>query len=148
VIAKSVSRGADRSGDNLCTRLLVPIAPGEDADRTVAEACLLAADGGLVVALVAVEVPLHVPLDAPLPGAVESGSHELLARARSIGQTYGVDLRTREVRARSAGEAVVEEAARQRADAIVVHMSRGAPLDAVTVFVLRHASCRVLVAAT
>jgi nucleotide-binding universal stress UspA family protein len=126
--------------------LFVCLDPSDMPGHCVAKACLLARNGELVVAVVPLEVPLQLPLETPLPEA-EQPAHEALERARAIALAYDVDLRARVVRTRSAGEAFVEEAERERADAIVVPMRRGARPGAATEYVLRHAACRVLVAA-
>jgi nucleotide-binding universal stress UspA family protein len=128
-------------------RILVPIEPLDRDGRTVAEACLLAAPGGRVVVLAAIEVPLELPLDAPLPDDARR-AHDALPRALAVALVYGVAVRTRLVRTRAAGEAVVDEAERTGASLIVVHMQRARRLDETAEFVLRHARCRVLVAAT
>lgn len=128
-------------------RVLVPVEPLDCDGRTVAEACLVAAPGGRVIVVAPLEVPLELPLDAPLPDE-EHRAREALAQARAIGLAYDVDVRTRLVRTRAAGTAVVDEAERAGAQAIVVHMQRAQRLDRTAEFVLRHARCRVLVAAT
>ena len=70
------------------------------------------------------------------------------------GELYGVRVIERMVRARSAGRAIVEEAARRNAEIIVLgaprlpHRTRKSAIFGKTVdYVLRHAPCRVMVAA-
>lgn len=128
-------------------RIVVTVEPQDRDGRIVAEACLLAAPHGRVVVIAPLEVPLDLPLDAPLPDE-ERRAHEALARARAIGLAHGVDLRGRVVRTRAAGRTVVDEAERAGAEAIVVHMERAQRLGDVAEFVLGHAHCRVLLAAT
>jgi APA family basic amino acid/polyamine antiporter len=127
-------------------RVVVPIEPGDDAERLVAEAAILAGPGGLVVAVAPIEVPLELPLDAPLP-ELDAATHAALERARAIGLAYGVAVRGRVVRTRAAADAILEEVGRSRADVVVVGMHRAERLGALEEFVLRHARCRVLVAA-
>ncbi len=127
-------------------RILVPLDGSVACEHCVGEACLLLRPRGVVDALVALEVPLGLPLETPLPDE-EHLARETLARARAIGQSYGVRVRTRIVRTRAAGESIVSETVETGADAVLVPMQRGGRLDSVSEFVLRHAPCRVLVAA-
>jgi len=136
-------------------RLLVPIVPGQPSDDALDVACGLAAERrAQITAFIVVEVPLDLPLSADLPGAEDLANAEL-DEAQAIGESYGVRVTGRLVRARNAGEAIVEEAARRGAEIIVL----GSPRRVVTagsraVFgttvdhVLKHAPCRVMVAAT
>ena len=85
---------------------------------------------------------------------LEDAANEELDEAIAIGGSYGIRVLDRLVRARSAGAAIVEEAERRGTEIIVI----GTPRKSLTasqraVFgrtvdhVLRHAPCRVLVAA-
>src|SRR4051812_48001004 len=118
-------------------RIFVPIEPGDDAERLVAEAALLAAPRGCVIAVAPLEIPLELPLDLPLP-ELERPAREALARARAIALAHGVEVRTRLVRTRAAAEAILVEAERAHADVIVVGMHRAERLGRVEEFVLRH----------
>ena len=104
-----------------------------------------------IVAITVLEVPLHLPLDAELPEA-ESRADAVLDEARAIGDSYGVDVVTRIVRGRRAGRAIVDEAMRRNAEIVVMgaprRERRGKAIFGETVdFVLKHAPCRVMVAA-
>jgi APA family basic amino acid/polyamine antiporter len=132
--------------------ILVPVKPGRMSQEAVDVACRLAAQRGASIAVLAViEVPLELPLDVRLPEE-EARADDVLEDARAIGELYGVDVRSRVVRARSAGRAIVDEAERRATEIIVM----GAPRrerprqtifsDTVD-FVLKHAPCRVMVAA-
>ena len=99
-------------------------------------------------------MPLELPLDAYLPDEVAE-ANEQLDEARAIGESYGVSVTTRLVRARNAGRAIVDEAHRRGAEIIVMGGPRRVRLqtgkraifgDTVD-FVLKHAPCRVMVAA-
>ena len=78
-----------------------------------------------------------------------------LDEARAIGDAYGVRVIGRIARSRSAGRAIVDEATRRGSEIIVmggprrVRLRSGRrPIFGDTVdFVLRHAPCRVMVAA-
>jgi APA family basic amino acid/polyamine antiporter len=136
--------------------ILVPVAPGYPSDEAMDVACRLAAERrATIVALTVIEVPLELPLDAALPEEVRE-ANELLDEARAIGESYGVRVVPRIVRARRAGRAIVDEAVRRDAEIIVMGGPRRVRLrsgrrrifgDTVD-FVLKHAPCRVMVAAS
>ena len=131
-------------------RIVVPIFDDEVSFEAMDVACRLAAErGATVVAVTAVEVPLEQSLDEIDP-RIGAESDRLLDRARAIGELYGVHTITRLERARNAGRAIVEEAERRQAEIIVLGASRRerAPIfDRQIDFVLKHAPCRVMVAA-
>jgi APA family basic amino acid/polyamine antiporter len=130
-------------------RILVPIAADEESETAVAVAAELADDyGSRITAVVVVEVPSALPLDAHMQEE-ESAAKRLLEEARAIAYTRGVDVRTHVVRARLAGEAIVEEAERSAADIVVLRAPRsgrrGQAFGRTVGHVLKHAPCRVLV---
>jgi basic amino acid/polyamine antiporter, APA family len=135
--------------------ILVPVAPGYPSDEAMDVACRLATERrAAIVAVSVVEVPLELPLVAALPEQV-AAANELLDEARAIGESYGVRVIPRIIRARKAGRAIVDEAIRRHAEIIVMGGPRRVRLrtgrrrifgDSVD-FVLRHAPCRVMVAA-
>jgi APA family basic amino acid/polyamine antiporter len=135
-------------------RIVVPVFPGEVSFEAMDVACRLAAERGAnVVALTAIEVPLEQPLDGATPEQ-ERQADVLLDKARAIGELYGVRVTTRVARARNAGRAIVEEAATRQAEIVVIgaarkeHCGAAAPIfDRQIDFVLKHAPCRVMVAA-
>ena len=136
-------------------RLLVPVVSGQPSDDALDVACSLAAErGARIVALNVLEIPLDRPLDTDME-ELEDAANDELDEAIAIGDSYGIRVLDRLVRARSAGPAIVEEAERRGTEIIVL----GTPRKALTRsqravfgrtvdYVLRHASCRVLVAAT
>jgi APA family basic amino acid/polyamine antiporter len=132
--------------------ILVPVKPGRESEEAVDFAGRLAAErGASIAALSVVTIPLELPLDTRLE-AEETSANEALDRAAAIGELYGVEVTGRLVRARSAGRAIVDEAARRGSEIIVM----GAPRrdrprrsifsDTVD-FVLKNAPVRVMVAA-
>ncbi|MGE5691674.1 MAG: amino acid permease [Pseudomonadota bacterium] len=133
-------------------RLLVPVKEGPASDEAMEVAARLASDRGARIRAVAVvEVPLHLPLDAYLPDEVERAD-AVLDEARAIGDSYGVDVITRLVRARRAGRAIVDEAERRGVEIVVMGAPRAerrrkAIFGDTVDFVLKHAPCRVMVAA-
>ncbi|HKT44843.1 MAG TPA: universal stress protein [Gaiellaceae bacterium] len=135
--------------------ILVPIAPGYASDEAMDVACRLATERrATIVALTAIEVPLDQPLDAGLAAEVEE-AHAQLDEASAIGDSYGVRVIPRLVRTRNSGRAIVDEALRRQSEIIVMGGPRRIRLtparkqifgDTVD-FVLKHAPCRVMVAA-
>ncbi len=135
--------------------ILVPVAPGYPSDEAMDIAARLARErGSRIVAMTVIEVPLDLPLDAYLPDEVRE-ANEQLDEARAIGDSYGVDVVARIVRARNSGRAIVDESVRRGAEIIVMGGPRRVRLAAgkraifgdTVDFVLRHASVRVMVAA-
>ncbi|MDQ2981294.1 MAG: universal stress protein [Actinomycetota bacterium] len=135
--------------------VLVPIVHRRESEEAVDLACRLATERAATVAVVTVlEVPLELPLDAPPPEQVEQRAHDLLDEARAIGDAYGVDVVARLVRERRAGRAIVDEAERRNSEIIVMGAPRrdvrrrsGRIFGDTVDFVLKHAPCRVMVAA-
>jgi APA family basic amino acid/polyamine antiporter len=135
--------------------VLVPIVHRRESEEAVDLACRLATERGATIAAVTVlEVPLELPLDVPLPEESEHRAHDLLDEARAIGDAYGVDVVVRLVRARRAGRAIVDEAERRNSEIIVMGAPRrdvrrrsGRIFGDTVDFVLKHAPCRVMVAA-
>jgi APA family basic amino acid/polyamine antiporter len=131
--------------------ILVPVKPGRASEEAIDFASRLAAERRASIAAVAViVVPLELPVDSEATEE-EKRADEALDAASAIGELYGVDVTERLVRARSAGRAIVDEAARRNSEIIVMGAPRGEQRGGVfsdTVdFVLKHAPCRVMVAA-
>lgn len=135
-------------------RILVPVSEQRTCDQAMEIACRLAADrGALVSVLTAIEVPRELPLDAQMPDE-EADARRVVAEARAIAELHGVRVTAQVVRARAAGEAIVEAAESDRAEIVVLgaprkpRASRNAPIFGRTAaVVLAHAPCRVMVAA-
>jgi APA family basic amino acid/polyamine antiporter len=135
-------------------RIVVPVVAGQPSDDALDLACSLATErGAQIVALSVIEVPLHLPLDAPLPDE-EARANRELDEAIAIGDSYDVRVIARLVRARDAGLAIVEEAARRGAEIVVLGSlphalagTRGRLFGGTVDYVLKHAPCRVMIAA-
>jgi APA family basic amino acid/polyamine antiporter len=135
--------------------IVVPIAPGYASDEAMDVACRLARErGARIVAVTVIEIPLELPLDAYVPDQVRE-ANEQLDEARAIGESYGVNVTPRIVRARNTGRAIVDEAVRRGSEIIVMGGPRRVRLasgrraifgDTVD-FVLKHAPVRVMVTA-
>ena len=155
--------------------ILVPLMGGPLDDDIVQTAGRLAteeqtdldldAEGATIEALWVFEVPMALPIDARLPDAQLEQARAALRRAKAVGEEYaGVEVATATVRARRAGQAIVEEARRRGVEAIVLAAEeptrvrggallggRGGPRDQfvgdVTRYVVTKAPCRVILTA-
>jgi basic amino acid/polyamine antiporter, APA family len=155
--------------------ILVPIFGGALDDDIVQTAGRLAAEedaesfeadhGATIEALWVFEVPMSLPIDAALPDEQLKRARAALARAKAVGEEYeGVEVATATVRARRAGQAIVDEARRRGVQAVVLAAEepskirggallggRGGPLDNfvgdVTKYVISKAPCQVILTA-
>ncbi|MEA2245615.1 MAG: basic amino acid/polyamine antiporter, family [Solirubrobacteraceae bacterium] len=121
--------------------------------------------GATIEALWVFEVPMSLPIDAALPDEQLKRARAALARAKAVGEEYeGVEVATATVRARRAGQAIVDEARRRGVQAVVLAAEepskirggallggRGGPLDNfvgdVTKYVISKATCQVILTA-
>jgi APA family basic amino acid/polyamine antiporter len=108
---------------------------------------------------------MSLPIDAALPDEQLKRARAALARAKAVGEEYeGVEVATATVRARRAGQAIVDEAKRRGVQAVVLAAEepskirggallggRGGPLDNfvgdVTKYVIAKAPCQVILTA-
>jgi nucleotide-binding universal stress UspA family protein len=118
-------------------------------------ACRLAAERrSRIIALNVLEVPLDSALTDSYPELERTANGEL-DEAAAIGDSYGVRVLTRLERAHAAGPAIVAEADARNAEIIVLGSPRrnltarqAAVFGRTVDYVLKHASCRVLVTAS
>jgi APA family basic amino acid/polyamine antiporter len=155
--------------------ILVPLTGSPLDDDIVQTAGRLAAEedfeafeehkGATIEALWIFEVPMSLPIDAALPEAQLKRARAALARAKAVGEEYeGVEVATATVRARRAGQAIVDEARRRGVQAVVLAAEepskirggallggRSGPLDnfvgEATKYVLAKAPCQVILTA-
>jgi APA family basic amino acid/polyamine antiporter len=155
--------------------ILVPLSGSPLDDDIIQTAGRLAAEedaeafekdkGATIEALWIFEVPMSLPIDAALPEAQLKQARAALARAKAVGEEYeGVEVATATVRARRAGQAIVDEAKRRGVQAVVLAAEepskirggallggRGGPLDdfvgEATKYVLAKAPCQVILTA-
>src|SRR3954453_14093126 len=121
-------------------------------------------EGATIEALWVFEVPMALPIDARLPDAQLERARAALRRAKAVGEEYGgVEVATATVRARRAGQAIVDEARRRGVELIVLaaeepsRIRGGAALGGrasldnfvgeVTKYVVNKAPCRVILTA-
>lgn len=121
-------------------------------------------EGATIEALWIFEVPMALPIDARLPEAQLDRARAALRRAKAVGEEYGgVEVATATVRARRAGQAIVDEARRRGVELIVMgaeepsRIRGGAMLGGrasmenyvgeATKYVLNKAHCRVILTA-
>ena len=136
-------------------RLVVPVIAGQPSDEAMDVACRLSAErGSRITALSVIEVPLDRQL-TDTPPEIEREANRELDEALAIGDSYGVRVVGRLERARSAGKAIVAEAEARDAEIIVIGAprrrltsSQAAVFGKTVDYVLKHASCRVLVTAS
>src|SRR5438105_1467116 len=134
------------------SRILVPMKLGEIGEEMVATAVKLAQERGSAVdALYVIQVPLDQPLDAALTDAEERAAASL-AEAQLLGADHGVEVIGETVRARSIGQAIVDQARARDVDLIVLGSAprwrRQSRFFSPTVdYVLRKAPCEVLIVA-
>jgi basic amino acid/polyamine antiporter, APA family len=130
--------------------ILVPVKPGRESEEAIDFAARLAAERrASIVAFAVIAVPLELPLDSALADE-EKRADVALDSASAIAELYGVNFSERVVRARSPGRAIVDEAARRNSEIIVMgapRSGRGDVFSDTVDFVLKHAPCRVMVAA-
>jgi len=102
------------------SRILVPMKLGDIGEEMIATAVKLAEErNASVEALHVIRVPLELPLDAELVDE-EERAEASLAEAKLLGADHGVNVEGRTVRARSIGQAIVQEAQERGADLIVL----------------------------
>jgi basic amino acid/polyamine antiporter, APA family len=132
--------------------ILVPMKLGEIGEEMVATAVKLAQESGAAIeALYVIAVPMELALDAELVEQEERAAASL-AEAQLLGADHGVRVNAQTIRARSIGEAIVDEAGDRGADLIVLGSSprwrRQSRFFSPTVeYVLRRAPCEVLIVA-
>jgi APA family basic amino acid/polyamine antiporter len=152
--------------------MLVPIFGTPLDDDIVQTAGRLAAEeeskgegGPLIEAIYVFVIPMSLPLDAKLPQKQVEEARRLLDRAKRVGEEYeGVTVVTAMLRARRAGERIVQEARRRNVEAIVLAAEepsrirggallggRSGPGDnfvgEVTKYVIEKAPCRIILTA-
>lgn len=131
-------------------RVLVPIQGTEADNEAIKMACSVAKKNkGRVRAIYVIEVKRTLPLDADLP-AESKRAEEVLDQVEQMAEELGCDIDTELIQAREAGPAVVDEAAEQGANLIIMGMDykkRFGDVDfgRTTPYILKNAPCQVWV---
>jgi len=132
-------------------RVVVAVRDKEHVEELMRLGCQLAkGKESEVVAVSVAEIGPGLPLDADAP-VLDQAAREALERAAQVASDCcGLKARTRLVRAREAGRAIVEEAAEQQAGHLVLgyHRRHGVIgemlLGSCVHYVITHAPCRVI----
>ena len=128
-------------------RIVVPLVGGESETSVALAAELASEQGASIIAVVVIELPAELPLEAHMLEE-EVQARRLIEEARAIAGSYGVRVRGRVIRARRSGQAIVAEIEAQEADLVVLRTTAGRRtrlFGNTAEYVLKHASCRVLV---
>ncbi len=131
-------------------KVMVALRDAKSVEGLVKLACQLA--NGMeadLIALHVVEVPMVLDLDADAE-VLDKPGKEILARAKRVAEDSSKPINPRLVRARQAGEAIVEDVKEQGVDLLVMgyhqpHRVGEILLGSVVQYVARHAPCRVIV---
>ncbi len=129
--------------------ILVPVCDNAETDQALDVACRLAAEhGSSITAVAVIEVPPVLPLASHMLEE-EADAKLLLRRAEAIGDSYGIRMSVRVLRAREAGAAIAEEATARGVELVVLGARRGRrrAFGRTVETVLRRTPCRVLVIA-
>jgi APA family basic amino acid/polyamine antiporter len=127
---------------------LVPIF-GTDVDASALRAAArLVGEGALVEAVYVLQVPNQLPLDARLEEEEQLGL-SVLESAKVTGRKAGLKIRTRMIRTRNPGAAIVDEAERSGAEMIYLGTAHAPAseqaLGATANYLLAHRRCRVVI---
>ena len=144
-------------------RIVVPLVGGESETSVALAAELASEQGASIIAVVVIELPAvwwnqlsreqeqHAKgtlMPTYIRDAEALDVQRLIEEARAIAGSYGVRVRGRVIRARRSGQAIVSEIEAQEADLVVLRTTPGRPtrlFGNTAEYVLKHASCRVLV---
>ena len=126
-------------------RLVVPLTHSPQPERVLETVCALPGDDASVIGVVVIEVSPLLPLDAQM-SEEEAAARALLARARKAADSCGVGFVPRIIRARKLVPALLELAAEEDAEIVVVD-SGGHHLRRPERQLVRKAPDRVLVVA-
>ena len=130
--------------------ILVPTIGTAFSEEMIAVACRLSKrERATVKAIYIYEVPMSLPPDAQPVVEIER-AQGILTRALQIGEGLGVNLEIQFLQGRRAGEIIVDEAERMKADVILMGLNPtdklrpSATIGRTVDYVLKKARCRVL----
>lgn len=132
-------------------KVMVALRDAETAESLTKLACQMASlEGANVIALHVIEMPPGLPIDAIDP-IFEAPGEQVLALARQAASSnFFMQISTKLLKARSAGEAIVGEAIDEGIELLVIgyhhnHRLAETLLGSTVRHVTHHAPCRVLV---
>jgi APA family basic amino acid/polyamine antiporter len=132
-------------------KVMVALRDSETCESLTTLACQMArVEGTGVLALHVIEVPAGLPIDVADPIFERPGQQVLSLARQTASSKFSMNIATKMLRARSAGEAIVGEAKDQGIDLLIIGYRQdhglAEPLLGSTVhYVTHHAPCRVLV---
>jgi nucleotide-binding universal stress UspA family protein len=135
-------------------RIVVAVTVAEESMHATAVAAQLVAQKGELVFVHVLEVPLEFALEGPPPAEEESArrqAHDLFGRCQALAERYGISSKRVLERRHTAGPAILEAAERNEASLVVIAgehcfaRSGRLRLGATATYVLKHATCRVMV---
>lgn len=145
-----IAENATEQAHNITGNVLVVFSADISSEVLMALATRMAkGQHAQLVAIYVIEVPLTLPIDAELPQQ-ERQALEVLTAATEIGRKVGLEIKTRTVRDRQTGPAIIQAAREEIARLIVMgtyreHRYAGAPLAKVIEYVTTHTHVDVLV---
>lgn len=131
--------------------ILVALRDVESVESLVTLACQISGSmEAELAALHVVEVPMATPIEAD-DEVLDRPGHAILERARKVAaQQFSRPIATKLLRARRAGEAIVDELREQGVESLIMGYHRPHTLGEILLgstvqYVVRHTPCRVIV---
>ncbi len=126
-------------------RILVAVKSVEEAEMLTRLAASLAPEGGVAILVHVIELPDPTPLDADIPD-LEGAGHEALEAAERVARLHGFDVVVRLLRARDAGDALIDEMESAPADMAVIgyhhdRTFRDFMLGTTSQYLMKHTPC-------
>jgi nucleotide-binding universal stress UspA family protein len=131
-------------------RILVGLKDPEHAVALTDLACRVGARGATLVLVQIIELPLATPLDAPTPD-LESRARKILRAAERVARHSKMKVKSKLLRARLAGEAILDEMKEEKIELAVLgyHHKRTLEeffLGTTSQLLIKRAPCPVLLA--
>jgi nucleotide-binding universal stress UspA family protein len=130
------------------TRILVALKTTEHAIELTDIACRVGAQRATLVLMHVLELPAATPLNADLP-LLDADAALILRTAARVAKRSGMRVTTVEVRARLAGEALIEEMKERKIELAVLGYHHHPRVEEILLgsaarHVVRHAPCQIL----
>jgi nucleotide-binding universal stress UspA family protein len=131
-------------------RILVGLKEMEHAVTLTDLACRAGARNATLLLVHVIELPLATPLDAPLPN-LDSRAEKILRAAERVARHSKMKTRAKILRARLAGQAILDELKEEKIDLAVLgyHHKRSLEeffLGTTAMHLVKHAPCHILLA--